>query len=250
MQKLTLLEMVQDVLASMQCDSVSDVGETEDAEDVVKIIRAEYNALMSKDDWAHLKTATNLSAVGDSTKPTLMTVPTDVAEVVNVKYNKIQSGETAPRWDDVTYLTPAEFMELMYDRSTDNTSVSSFTTSDGQAILYYNDQAPNFYTSFDDETVVFDAIDTAVDTTLQSVKSIAEVIKTPTWTSENGFVPDLPGRMFPTLLAKCRVVANELINDRDLKNDLDTARSGLNRLRRKQAVETRVTKRNYGRITR
>lgn len=250
MQKLTLLEMVQDILSSMQCDSVSDIGETQDAEDVEKIIRAEYNALMAKDDWAHLKTATNLTAVGDSTKPTLMQVPTDVAEIEGVRYNKITSTETAPRWETVEYLTPAEFMALMYERSTDNSSVSSYITADGQSILYYNNQAPQFYTSFDDNYLVFDAIDTGVDTTLQSSKTIAEVIKTPTWTVDNAFIPDLPGRMFPTLLARCRVVANELINDRDIRNDADTAKAGLNRLRHKQAVETKVTKRNYGRQTR
>lgn len=251
MEKLTLLVMVNDVLSSMGNDHVADVGESQDAEDVVAIIRAEYNKLMSMGDWPHLKTVTNLTAVADSTKPTLMQMPSDVAELTNIKYNKIKSGETAPNWDDVTLLSPAEFLQMTLERNTDNSSVSSYTTSDGVQILYYNDQAPNFCTSFDDDYIVFDAIDTTVDTTLQSSKSIAEVIKTTSFTAANTTILDLPARMFPTLLSKCRAVANELIEQRDLKIDVADARSGMNRMRHKQnAVTNTTTKRNYGRQTR
>ena len=251
MQKLTLLEMVQSILSSMGNDSVSDIGKSEDAEDVVLIIRDEYNKMMAAADWPHLKTVTNLTAVADATKPTLMKVPTDVAEVTVIQYNKIKSGETASSFRDVDYLTPTEFQSMCLERSTDNTNVSTYTTDDGAVINYYNDQGPNFYTSFDDEYIVFDAIDTAVDTTLQSSKTLAEVIKTTTFISDNATVLDLPGRMFPTLLAKCKVVANELIEQRDIKNDAADARSGMNRLRHKQrAVAQVTTKRNYGRQTR
>lgn len=250
MEKLTLLEMVQDVLGSMGNDKVSDVGESEDAEDVVAIIRAEYNKMMSVGDWPHLKTAKNLTAGGDSTKPTLMKVPSDVAEVVNIRYNKIKSGATAPDWDDVTYLEPDEFLEMISGRNKDNTSVSS-QISNHVEILYYNDQAPNYYTSFNDSDIIFDAIDTGVDTTLQSSKSVAQVIKTITFTASNGLVLDLPARMFPTLLSKCRVVANELIEQRDIKTDANDARTGLNRLRhKKNAVTTETKVVNYGRQTR
>lgn len=250
MEKLTLLEIAQDVLASMGNDSVSDVGESDDVEDVVKLIRLEYDKLMSEADWKHLQTSTNLAGVGDATKPTLMKVPTDVAEVTDIRYNKIESGETAPKWRQVDLYEPSEFMTLILERSTDNSNVSSYTTDDGTQILYYNDRAPSFCTSFDDEYIVFDAIDTAVDTTLQSSKSIAEVIKTISWTNSNSFVPDMPARMFPTLVSRCRVIANELIEQRTIKVDALDAKSGRNRLRRKTAVANKVTKINYGRVTR
>ena len=250
MEKYTLLEIVQDVLSTMGNDSVSSISDSEDAEDVVKIIRLEYDKMMSDADWKHLKTVRNLTAVGDSTRPTLMKVPTDVAEITDIRYNKIKSGETAPNWDTVDMLDPVDFLNIILERSTDNSNTSSYTTSDGTQIIYYTDRAPSCCASFDDEYIVFDAIDTSVDTTLQASKSIAEVIEQITWTNDDTFVPDMPARMFPTLISRCRVVANELIEQRNIVNDAKDAKSGLNRLRRKTAVTKQVTKRTYGRQTR
>ena len=250
MEKFTLLYMVQDVLASMGNDKVSDITESEDSEDVAKIIRLEYDKLMSDDDWAHLKTVTRLTAVGDSTKPTMMQVPTNVAEVTDIRYNKIELGDTAPKWRSVTIMEPVDFLNMVLERNTDNSAIDSFTTDEGVQILYYNDRAPEYCTSFDDEYIIFDAIDTAVDTTLQHNKAVAEVIMQPSWSVANDFIPDMPARMFSTLLAKSRVVANELIEQREIKVDADDARSGRNRLRRKAAVTKQVNKRNYGRQTR
>ena len=250
MEKFTLLQIVQDVLASMGNDKVTDIGESEDAEDVAKLVRLEYDKLMAADDWKHLKTVKNLTSGGDSTKPTMMKVPTDVAEVTDIRYNKIKSGETAPNWDKIDILEPADFMNIILERSTDASNVSSYTLADGAQIIYYNDTAPSCCTSFDDEYIIFDAIDTGIDTTLQASKSIAEVINLITWTETNSFVPDMPARMFPTLMSRCRVIANELIEQRSIKIDAADAKSGLNRLRRKTAVTQQVTKRKYGRQTR
>ena len=207
-EKLTLLEIVQSVLSSMDGDSVSAISDTVESDQIVQIAHDVYNSMMAAADWAHLKTVVQLEASGDSTKPTLMSLPDDVAEVLDIRYNITQDGDVNTRWSKpLEYVDSHEFLNRVYQRNTSNDNVGTETTSEGISILYLNDTAPTFYTSFDDNVVIFDAYDSVVDTTLQSSKTAANVIKSTSWTNSNTFVPDMPARMFSTYLEKVRLVA-------------------------------------------
>lgn len=54
-----------------------------------------------------------------------------------------------------------------------------------------NDIAPSYYTSWDDQTFIFNSYDSAVDTTLQSSKTLAYGELQPPWTESDSFVPVL-----------------------------------------------------------
>src|SRR3954462_9916801 len=62
---------------------------------------------------------------------------------------------------------------------------------DGTNIEFIADSsiAPSFYSSWDDSTFVLNSFDSAVDTTLQSSKTLAYGEKVPPWSTSNTFVP-------------------------------------------------------------
>ena len=53
--KLTLLELVQDMLVATDSENVTDVGDTEDAGMCVNIANREFERLISKFRWRHTR---------------------------------------------------------------------------------------------------------------------------------------------------------------------------------------------------
>lgn len=93
--------------------------------------------------------------------------------------------------------------------SQDNIESFSQTTTEGFIITfhYYTDRAPQWYTSYDDDTMIFDAYDNEVDTTLQSSKTLGFGSKNTEFTKIDAFVPDLQAAQFQLLLNEAKSLA-------------------------------------------
>lgn len=205
--RYTLLEMTQTILSAMDGDEVNSITDTVEATQVAHAIRQTYYDIVSRMDLPENYSFFELEASGTSTKPTLMTLPTDVNSVQWIKYNKIADGDTAPRFEDVTFLELGEFMQRMYLLNTDDDNVASFDhTLNGDSITFFyrDDKAPDFYTTFDDYTFIFDSYDVEVDSTLQKTKSqgYGEII--PTFDLDDATTPDLDANMFSMLINEAK----------------------------------------------
>jgi len=64
--------------------------------------------------------------------------------------------------------------------------------------------APTYYTSFDENYIVFDSYDSDVDTSLQNSKVQCYGKRYPTFTMSDAFTPDLPVQMFSYLLNEAK----------------------------------------------
>ena len=187
--KLSLLDMTQNILSALDSDAVSSIDETVEAVQVADLIKEAYFELMSQRDWPHLRQLTSLDGLGDVSNPTRMRMPDNMNKVFWVKYNK----------KEVTYLHPEEFTELL-DRRTAQTGV---VNSGGFVI----NKDPRYWTSYNDKDVIFDGYDSAVDSTLQQSKSKVYGTTAPTWSHVDTFIPDIPEKFFPTLLAEAKAQA-------------------------------------------
>ena len=209
--KLTLLEMIQRVLSSVKGEEVDNYDDTAESLVVRDIIKECYYTLISSQDFPELKTLFELNASGDSTKPTLMTMPSGVVGLEWVKYDKIADGETAVSYQPVLYLPMADFIERNDGLDTDDATVGSFTVttglSDSIEFYYRNDKAPDYYTSFDDTTVIFDSYDSDVDTTLMKNKTKCYGLKSETWVNSNTYTPNLDAQQFDILLKEAKAMA-------------------------------------------
>lgn len=189
MQK-TLLQIVQDILNDMDSDSVNSITDSEEALQVAQIVRTSYEKLItSRDDWPFLRTLTTLTGLGDTSNPTKMRMPTSMSKVYWVKYNK----------NDVAYLSPKDFKDLLDNR----TEQSGVVNSSG----YIINADPSYWTTYDDDYIYFDGYDSDTDSTLQQSKSVVYGIVLPSWTVDDSFVPTLPEKMFPTLIADAKGTA-------------------------------------------
>lgn len=204
MAKQSLLDMTQDILSDMNSDEVSSITDTVESLQVAQIIKSTYEEMMSRKNWPHLQTLLSLDSSTTTARPTHMAVPETIKETISISYNKRLVSQTAPRWQEVEYLYPDDFLRRTNDRNTDIDNTVEITDISGVKLLIKNDKAPTWYTSFDDENIVFDSYDSEVETTLQSSKTQVLAYVMPVFTLTDVFVPDLPAELFSALLAEAK----------------------------------------------
>lgn len=184
--KLTLLDMVQSILSAIDSDEVNSIDDTVEAVQVAQLVKEAYFDLLGHRDWPFLRGLYSLNGLADLTRPTTMQMPEELNKVYWIKYNK----------KEVVYVEPDVFIDMLHNR----TEQASVTDSNG-----YNLNAdPSYWTSYNDTEIVFDSIDKSADSTLQASKTVVFGVKAPTWTHTDTFIPTLPEKMFPTLLAEAK----------------------------------------------
>lgn len=233
MAKLTLLEMTQDILNDMESDPVNSIDDTEESLEVAQIIKTSYFNIISQRDWPFLRTLSSLTGLADVSNPTKMQIPENTNKILWMKYNR----------RDVTWLSPKDFRDKIDAR------VWAIDPVDANG--YITNKDPDFWTTYDDNFVFFDSYDSDVEATLQSSKSSAFSTVAPTWTASDGFIPTLPEKMFPTLLAAAKATAFEVV--KQVSNPSATAYAGRGVVRAQNEAwktkdsEEKSNKINFGR---
>jgi hypothetical protein len=204
MPKLSLLDIVQDIMSDMSSDEVSSINESVESLQVAQIVKSTYFNIIDGRDWPHLYELYTLEPSGDSEKPTHMKLPESVIEIEWLKYNIKDSMSGKEVMKDMTYKSPKEFMNILNARDSLATYVKVVTDPTLIELNIYNDRAPTHYTSFDNEYIILDAFDEGVEDTLQASKTQAYGRVYPVWEMSDNFVPDLPAQSFSYLLNEAK----------------------------------------------
>ena len=206
MPKMTIIDMVQDILSDMDSDEVNSINDTLEALQVAQILKTTYYEILNQRDWDHVNKLFQLTASGDGSKPTHMTIENDIVKVHWIKYNKRSTTDTRDWWSEVEYKAPTDFVALLNDRDSSSSDITT-VYEDSVPLFIFNERTPTYYTSFDDESLIFDAYDSAVETTLQTSKTQCFGAIEPAWSMVDTFTPDLPSKAFPFYLAESKSVA-------------------------------------------
>lgn len=203
MPKMTLLDMVQDILSDTDSDEVNSISDTTESEQVVQIIKTTYENMMVTKYMPHLKGLMQLDSTNSST-PSHMKMPEDVMELVVINYDIHTSTQTDTKYNKIKYMEDTDFLIYTNARNTDNASVDLITDFSGAKLKIVNDTAPQFWTSFDDEHIVFDSYDSDIESNLQNSKSQVVAYREPSLTLADATIPDLPSEAFPNLLSEAK----------------------------------------------
>lgn len=208
MAKLTLLDIVQDILSDMTDDEVNSISDTIESLQVAQIVKSSFFEMIGNKNWPHLRQIKSLDSLGDLTRPTHMKLPELTKELEWIQYNSRHINTPARNdYKEITYLSPDAFLRKTstYDNTTDTVDV----VEDFSGIKFHikNDRHPEYWTSFDDEYIIFNSYHDQLDDTLQETHSRASMFIEPGWTMDDTFIPDLPAEAFPALLAEAKSVA-------------------------------------------
>lgn len=206
----TVLELTQAILSSLDGDEVDTILETTESTQVALLLKTTYWDIVSRADFPEQFTFFELTETSAST-PTMMTIPSSLS-VEWIKYNQIleAESETAPNFQPVTWVPLDTFMNRMYSLSTDDTDVTGYTatiSSTTQNFLAINNASPTYYTTYNDETLIFDSFNSDEEDYLEAAKTQVYGQKMPTWTHSDSFTPDLPDRQFSLLLNEAKALA-------------------------------------------
>jgi len=204
MPKLSLLDMTQDILSDMSSDEVNSINDTVESLQIAGIIKSTYFNIIDGRDWPHLYQMFVLTASGDITKPTHMSLSDSILDVEWLKYNVKTTTDSVDSFRDILYKTPKEFMSILDARGNGTPYIQVVEDATTIDLNIYNDRQPSYFTSFDNEKIILDAYNIALESTLQSSKTQGYGKVYPTWSMTDTFVPDLPTVSFSYLLNEAK----------------------------------------------
>jgi len=201
--KMTLLEVVQDVLNDLDSDEVNSISDTVEATQIANICRSVYYDVITTVDLPEHMELMTVSGLSNSSRPNYMDAES-VTEIKELRYNVSETvGELEYKLID--YVSPDEFIQNIVSRDTSASEVIIVTDpTSGISLPILNDKMPDYYTSFDDRYLCFDSYDSSVDTTLQTNKTMVLGVKIPTFTLTDSEVPDIDDTIFPYYLAEVK----------------------------------------------
>jgi hypothetical protein len=214
MAKATLLDLVQDILADADGDSVNSISDTIESDQCARVVRDAFRHIVDTYDFDYVKTLVKLDATSAST-PTVMTRPEGVHSVEWVKYDVRTTAGANTNFQDVAYQDPKTFMDAAVALSADASNVTQQTLTDsGHVLNVFNDRAPQHFTFLEDyDRLVFDAYDAALETNLQQSKSLAFVVEKPDLTLADATEIDLPKHLATLVRNEARAMYFDLFKD-------------------------------------
>ena len=246
----TLLEVVQRTLESMDSDEVNGITDTAESMAVANIAKECYYDIVGNLGLTEHKGLFQLTASGDNTKPCVMTLPDSIIELDRIEYN-------------VGTLADPEFVELMFiplDDFLNRTNNLTGTGTDTQAISlngssftfkFWDDRWPQYYTTPDDRTILFDGFDVTEESTLTSSRTRCFGMISPTFSMQDSFTPLLDPRQFQLWLQATKSQAFvELKQSQNPKAEVKERRNWILARKTKDTVDGRPAiyrRQGYGR---
>jgi len=223
--KLSLLDIAQDIANDLDSDEFNSIDDTVESLQIAQIIKSTYFAMMSNRNWPHLNRAVQLIASTTTALPTHMKLAEEVKQLSFINYDKKRLDMDNKNYVRMTWLEPDDFLRVLNNRRSDNANVDTIIDTSGIELFIYNDKGPTYYTSFDDDTIVFDSYDSAVESTLQGSNVQAQAFVMPQWSMSDSFIPDLPSEAFMALVEEAKSRASmKLRQVQDIKSEQEAQR--------------------------
>jgi hypothetical protein len=246
--EFTVLQVVQNVLSSLNSDEVNSISDTAESMQVAQIAQNVYYNMASRGELTEHSKLIQLTPSTDPVNPVVMQVPNEVVKIEWIKYyspdvddeeeddfehdlnldiveDESVSATSSPYfYRNVTILPTTEFINrinLLNPQESDVTTYNFFNFN----LRYKNDKKPEFCMSLQNQYIVFDSYDSTVDSTLQAAKTMCWAQTVPDFLLQDSFVPVLDDQQFPLLINETKAWAfYELKQTQHPKAELETRR--------------------------
>jgi len=206
--KKTLLEMTRAILNEMDSDDVNSISDTVEAMQVAQIIQGCFQEMVSNRNWPHNRKLTQVHHSGTPERPTHLKLPENTTELVFFKYDKTRKEDGNDiQYQEVHYRHPDDFLRIVSSRNINTPNVRKVIDVSGVPLIIKTNQAPTYWTSFDDEFIVCDSYDSAVDDALKKSKAQCLLYALPVWKHTDDAIPDLPQEAFSALIEEAKSTA-------------------------------------------
>lgn len=215
---MTLLDLVQNIMSSLSLEEVNSIEDTPESVQIATTAQETFYAILADREWEFLNKTFSLDASGDNLKPILMTLPSNITDLRALQYLDEDDG----KYTDIAYLAPEIFLEKLNQRELGGT-ITEFSNILNQAnvsLKVFNERQPKYFTSFDENVLVFDAYNTTYDVTLQSSKTLCYGTELPTFEITDEYVIPIPDEMIwsyflPETKSTCNLNLLQTVNQKE-----------------------------------
>lgn len=207
----TLLDLTQEILSSLDSDEVNSISDTVESYQVAVLLRGVYYDLATDLGLLEHETTFGLLASADPLKPVTMTIPSNVTRVHNISYDHKELAETTPDYRLVKFMKMDDFLKMMQGLRESDSDILTYTfegdNGDTFSAICRTDKHPEWFTSYNNSTILFDSYDAGIETILQQNKTLCYGSVYPTFQLVDEFEPDLDPTQFSLFLNRAKVRA-------------------------------------------
>lgn len=236
----TLLEISQIILSSMDSDEVNSISDSIESQQLGLILESVFYDIATDLDLPQFETLLELNASLDTSKPCLMTVPTSTARVSWIKYDNAEVRDSYKDYKDVCFLPFREFIEkqlALREETADVGEMAVTLNGETHSVLFRTDRHPQYYTTVNQNQLLFDAYKSDVDSTLQKSKTMAMGWVYPLWQMEDDFIPPLEPQQFSYFINRAKTRAfNEIKQQANAESAQESRRQKIVLQKRKTTV--------------
>lgn len=202
MASRTLLELTQNILSAMDSDEVNSIYDTVESLQVATIVLETMEAEFNNIDLPSFEKIIKLEPVSDVDKPNYLRYGEGVN---NIRWLRYRDGRNRDRYKEVLYLTPSDFFGRLTLVTSTGPNVREIVDPSGVRYFIKTNSAPTFYTSVDNDYLIFDSYDSDYDDSLQETNTFAVgSADLSAGALEDSYVPPIPSNLFPLLLAESK----------------------------------------------
>lgn len=227
----TLLQVVQSTLGAMDSHSVDTIGENPESEQLVLVAREVYEEMATHQDIPQFQKLDQLLGLNDSSRATMMRIPDECTDIGTVRYRHVSSSGRV-KMEEVRFRDKDLFLHEQLCLDVDDTDKVGYNVLESNIqVPYYRDRGPCYFTLFDDQHLIFDAVDTvqAQDNTLHNDASLVISYVVPEFEMRDDFIIPLPAQMQTQFLAQMKEVA--FMEQKQMANPVQTEKSRRTRRR-------------------
>ena len=250
--KMTLLQMVQDILSDLDSDTVDSYTDTVESQQVAQILQTTYFNIIDGRDWPHLYGFFQLeSLAAGGARPTHMSLPESIMDVKYINYDCTDPTTDTSRYKTMQFMETPEFMEMLNGRNADADNVQYVTGQSNTVYNIYSDRHPQYFTTLGETTLIFDSYNSFFDDRLEVVKTQCYGKIYPSVILADSMYFSLPTDAYSMLLNEAKAVAS--ITLKQVPNPKAEQHSQTQRRRMSQEswkIRNGITYPNYGRTGR
>lgn len=224
--KMTLVEMVQNILSAMDSDQVNSIFDTEESQQVMMVLKETYDELFGDTFLPQTEMMLRIDGISNVNAPNYLKSMPDTHSYSWIRY----WDHTVNNYREVQYLPSDEFMQMVLDRPFFGDNI--FITTDPIAgITYpiYNNKFPTYYTIFGNDYLAFDSWNSAYETTMHQSNTMSFGSRRTQWQYADNFIPQLPDNLFPLFLAEAKATC--FVNFKQISSSKEEQRARRQRVK-------------------
>lgn len=206
--KRTVLDYSQTIASALGSDEFNSISDSTESMQIAEILKTSFFNLISRADLPDQTKPFQLDASISLTEPNLMTIPDGVKSMKWLKY--LNELTTSNQYEYVTILPLQQFADYVNGYDTTQSNVDTLLLNvEGENFRfnYKVDIQPRYCTVIKNFYVVFDSLDSSLDNTLQTSKTMAFGLSSPVWLMEDSFIPELDDQQVALLLNEAKSLA-------------------------------------------